>query len=73
MIETVLNRGVEGRPFQSNAGGDEIGVEIRVCGSENKIRQVGAGGGLPAGEMDLQNPHLSGLIEDLKPVIGREF
>ena len=58
---------------EREAGGDEVDVEAGGAGGFDEIEDVGAGERFSAGEVDLENAELRGLLEDAGPGFGGEF
>ena len=70
MLETRAIQGIDSSFVEKHRGGDQIRVEIDVStrAAINASRSF-ADSGLAAGEMDLQDPQLGGLVDDPAPLV----
>jgi hypothetical protein len=73
VIEASFDEFVQPAFVETNSGGDQIRIELRRASSAYKFGKIGPRQRLATCEVQLQNAHLSGLLEDRQPVSRGEF
>ena len=73
MVQPGLDQAGEPLAVQRHARGDQIAVEPGGGGMAHQLLEIAPGGGLAAGEMDLQGAQRRGLVDDPLPDLGAQL
>jgi len=73
VVETCFHQRLQPLLVQSQAGGDEIGIESGGARGRDEFRQIRARQRFAAGEMRMQHSQLPGLLKNIRPLCRRKF
>ena len=73
VVESGVDQRLQPLFVESEARGDEVGVESRGARGSDQFRQIGAGQRFAAGEVRVQHAEFAALLEHARPLLGREL
>ena len=73
MVQTRLDQAGEALAVQRHARGDQIAIEPGGGSVAHQLLEIAPGGGLAAGEVDLQGAEGRGLVDDALPDRGAQL